>query len=97
MRHLVRILLTNLSSLITLLARFIRNHYREAVDSVRRLGTELTILKTALNLTDDDFPWFIAEERTYLNSLKHPPPQDMVRICYVQVLDDLEEKRYILF
>ncbi|KAI5980372.1 hypothetical protein EDC04DRAFT_2875760 [Pisolithus marmoratus] len=53
------------SFLISLLAHFIQNHYQEAMD-------ELTFLKAALNLTDDDFPQFIAEEHLYLNSLKQP-------------------------
>ncbi|KAI5994436.1 hypothetical protein EDD15DRAFT_2387767 [Pisolithus albus] len=64
------------------LTRFIRNHYREVMESA------------ALNITDDDFPRFIAEERSYLSSLKEPPAQDVQRVRYVQVLDDLEEKRY---
>jgi len=33
----------------------------------------------------------------YLNSLKQPSSQDQLQIRYVQVLDDLEEKRYVLF
>ncbi|KIK13717.1 hypothetical protein PISMIDRAFT_118360, partial [Pisolithus microcarpus 441] len=66
------------------LTRFIRNHYREAMDSVRRLSSELTFLKAALNLSDEDFPRFIAEERSYLNSLKQQPVQDMQKVCYVQ-------------
>ncbi|KAI6029697.1 hypothetical protein BKA83DRAFT_4462130 [Pisolithus microcarpus] len=64
------------------LTRFIRNHYREAMDSA------------ALNLSDEDFPRFIAEERSYLNSLKQQPVQDTQKVRYVQVLDDLEEKRH---
>ncbi|KAI5980558.1 hypothetical protein EDD15DRAFT_2187736 [Pisolithus albus] len=75
------------------LTRFIWNHYREVISAVRRLESELAVLKTALNLTNDDFPRFLAEERIYLTSFKQPPLQDAQRICYVQVLDDLEERR----
>ncbi|KAI5984618.1 hypothetical protein EDD15DRAFT_2201177 [Pisolithus albus] len=75
------------------LTRFIRNHYREAMESVRRLSSELGFFKAAFNLTDDDFPRFIAEERLYLKSLKQPSAQDAQKVYYVQVLDDLEEKR----
>ncbi|KAG6372115.1 hypothetical protein JVT61DRAFT_8829 [Boletus reticuloceps] len=62
------------------LTRFIRNHYREATESVRTLTAELAIVKNALNLTDDDFPRFIAEERAYLTSLKQRPQQDPLKI-----------------
>ncbi|KAI6028158.1 hypothetical protein EDC04DRAFT_2869154 [Pisolithus marmoratus] len=37
-------------------SHFIQNHYQEAMESVHRLSSELTFLKAALNLTDDDFP-----------------------------------------
>jgi len=74
--------------------RFIHNHYREATETIRQLGNELAILKAALNLSDDDFPRFLTEERAYLSLLKQPLPQDVLRMRYVQVLDDLEEKKY---
>ncbi|KAI5996379.1 hypothetical protein EDD15DRAFT_2387353 [Pisolithus albus] len=50
------------------LTHFIRNHYREATNSA------------ALNLTDDDFPQFIAEERLYLNSLKQQPVHNVQKV-----------------
>ncbi|KAI6017875.1 hypothetical protein EDC04DRAFT_2576612, partial [Pisolithus marmoratus] len=62
-------------------------------DKYEALSTEHTFLKAALNLTDDDFPWFIAGEHLYLNSLKQPLVQDAQKVHYVQVLDDLEETR----
>ncbi|KAI9449024.1 hypothetical protein HD554DRAFT_2044479 [Boletus coccyginus] len=34
------------------LTRFIRNHYREAIETVRSLSAELAVLKSALNLSD---------------------------------------------
>ncbi|KIK21693.1 hypothetical protein PISMIDRAFT_103621 [Pisolithus microcarpus 441] len=71
---------------------FIQNHYREAMESVRRLSSELSFLKAALNITDDDFPRFIAKECSYLSSLKELLAQDIQKVHYVQVLDDLKEK-----
>ncbi|KAI6096637.1 hypothetical protein F5141DRAFT_1011890, partial [Pisolithus sp. B1] len=65
----------------------------KVMESVCQLSSELSFLKAALNLTDNDFPRFIAEECLYLSSLKQPPAQDAQKVCYVQVLDDLEEKR----
>jgi len=94
-RRLVHIVpIQYLLSLIDILARFIHNHYREVMETIRQLGNELAILKATLNLSDDDFPWFLTEERAYLSLLKQPPPQDVLRMQYVQVLDDLEEKKY---
>jgi len=69
-----------LLSLIDILAHFIHNHYQEATETIRQLGNKLAILKAALNLSDDDFPWFLTEERAYLSSLKQPPPQDVLRM-----------------
>ncbi|KAI6017232.1 hypothetical protein BKA83DRAFT_4059157, partial [Pisolithus microcarpus] len=76
-----------------LVSRFIWNHYQEVMESVHRLSSELSFLKAALNITDDDFPWFIAEEHLYLSSLKESLAQDIQKVHYVQVLDDLKEKR----
>ncbi|KAI9573738.1 hypothetical protein HD554DRAFT_2012577, partial [Boletus coccyginus] len=71
---------------------FIWNHYKEAMELVCTLSTELVILKTKLNLTDNNFLCFLAEECAYLLFLKQLPQQDETKICYVQVLDDLEKK-----
>ena len=64
--------------------------------TIHQLSSELTILKTTLNLSDDDFPRFIIEERAYLDSLKQPPARDVLQIQYVQVLGDLEEKKSLV-
>ncbi|KAI5987210.1 hypothetical protein EDD15DRAFT_2173236 [Pisolithus albus] len=75
------------------LTRFIRNHYKEATLSVHRLTSELEILKGALHLTDDDFPRFLSEERAYLNTVHQSPPREQMTIRYVQVLDELEQRK----
>lgn len=76
-----------------LTGHFLRNHYREALTLVHTLTTELTAVKQALNLTDADFIRFYADEKSYLESLKEPPLQDRLQIRYVQVLDELAERR----
>ncbi|KAF8130815.1 hypothetical protein EV363DRAFT_221781 [Boletus edulis] len=76
------------------LTRFIRNHYREATQTVRTLTAELAIVKEALKLTDDDFSRFIIEERAYLTSLKQHPQRDPLKVRYTQALDELEERRH---
>lgn len=74
---------------------FIWNHYKEAKELVYALSTELSILKMKLNVTDNDFLHFLAEEHAYFLSLKQLPEQHETKICYVQVLNDLEDRRYI--
>jgi len=77
------------------LAWFIRNHYKEATQTVHTLSGDLTLLKTVLCLTDEDFYCFVAEERAYLHSIRQPPLRDQLSIRYVQVLDELEERKYV--
>jgi len=48
-----------------------------------------------LCLTDEDFYRFVAEERAYLHSIRQPPLRDQLSIRYVQVLDELEERKYV--
>ncbi|KAI9566712.1 hypothetical protein HD554DRAFT_2205859 [Boletus coccyginus] len=55
------------------LMHFIRNHYREAIETVRSLSAELAVLKSALNLSNEDFQHFLSEELAYLNSIHQPP------------------------
>jgi hypothetical protein len=57
---------------------------------VHTLTTELTTIKAALHLVDDDFLCFHAEERKYLESLKEPNLNDQLSVHFVQVLDELE-------
>jgi hypothetical protein len=79
-----------------LLACFIRNHYREAIETVRSLSAELAVLKPALNLSDEDFQRFLSEELTYLNSIQQPPPHEQLCVQYVQILDEFQAQLYIL-
>ncbi|KAI5999191.1 hypothetical protein EDD15DRAFT_2386482 [Pisolithus albus] len=68
------------------LGNFLWNHYRAATDAICTLSVELDVLKTQLNLTDEDFQRFYEQERCYLNSLKKLPLQDRVQIQYVNRL-----------
>ncbi|KAG1770136.1 hypothetical protein EV702DRAFT_978293 [Suillus placidus] len=77
----------------TWISTFLWNHYREGLKSVQMLTAELDTIKRELGLSDGDFPGFFAEERIYLDTLKHPPPRDQLCIRYVEVLDELTERR----
>lgn len=74
---------------------FIWNHYKEAKECIHMLTAELAILKSKLNLTDNDFFHFLAKEHAYLLSLKQLLQQHKLKVHYVQALNDLEEKKYI--
>ncbi|KAF8141773.1 hypothetical protein EV363DRAFT_1392203 [Boletus edulis] len=75
------------------LTRFIWNHYKEAWEAVHTLSAELRIIKTTLQVTDEDFIRFHAEERAYFVSLKQPRAQDQLQRRYVEALDELEERK----
>ncbi|KAG2152785.1 hypothetical protein DEU56DRAFT_868810 [Suillus clintonianus] len=75
------------------LSTFLWNHYREGLKSIQTLTAELTAIKAELFLTDEDFPRFLDEERNYLDRLKLPPIWDQLCIRYVEVLDELAERR----
>ena len=57
------------------------------------LSAELAVLKSNLQLTDNDLLCFYHEERVYLKSLRQPPLKDQLSIHYVRALDELEEQR----
>lgn len=59
---------------------------------IHQLSSKLHTLKDTLHLTDKDFPYFIEEEYAYLRSGNQPPLQDVMKIHYIQVLDELHEK-----
>ncbi|KAG2738887.1 hypothetical protein P692DRAFT_201842716 [Suillus brevipes Sb2] len=74
------------------LSGFMWNHYREALNSIQMLTVELSAIKAELNITDDDFPRYLLQERAYLDSLKQPPARDKISIRYVEALDELFER-----
>ncbi|KAG1885348.1 uncharacterized protein F5891DRAFT_1201804 [Suillus fuscotomentosus] len=75
------------------LSNYLWTHYREALKSVRLLTAELETIKAELRLSDNDFPGFFDQERIYLDGLKQPAPRDRLSIRYVEVLDELAERR----
>lgn len=74
-------------------ANFLSNHYREATKQISVLTAELAIIQSELGLTDANFPRFLKEEHDYLDGLKQPPEKDRLSVRYVEVLDELAERR----
>ncbi|KAG1744784.1 hypothetical protein EDB19DRAFT_1826928 [Suillus lakei] len=75
------------------LSTFLRNHYQEGLTSIQTLTAELAVLRDALGLTDSDFTRFHSNERAYLDSLKEPPPKELLQIQYVELLRELAKRR----
>ena len=75
------------------LGTFLWNHYCAAANAVHTLSAELEILKSQLNLSDDNFQKFYEQEHCYLNGQKKLSAHDQFHIQYVCALDDLSEKK----
>jgi hypothetical protein len=72
---------------------FIRNHYREAVQAVQSLKTELNILRNELRITDEDFDRYLAAEKKYLFDLQETSPTTTLKMQYVRALNELSQCR----
>ncbi|KAF9234797.1 hypothetical protein BU15DRAFT_52161, partial [Melanogaster broomeanus] len=59
-------------------------------EAVHMLSAELGIIKSELNLTDEDFVQYHTFEMQYLNGLKDPAADEEIRVCYLIVLTSRE-------
>lgn len=73
---------------------FIQNHYREAVQAIHSLETELSVLCEKFGITDDAFTQYLTAERKYLQDLTGPSPTTTLKSQYVQALNDLSQCQY---
>jgi hypothetical protein len=76
------------------IGRFIQNHYREAVQAIHSLETELHVLHEQFGITDDAFTQYLTDKRKYLQDLTGPSPTTTLKSQYVQALNDLSQCRY---
>ncbi|KIJ30837.1 hypothetical protein M422DRAFT_234713 [Sphaerobolus stellatus SS14] len=72
------------------LSVFLLSNYKQALETISTLETEITILKAAHNITDADFERFMREEKDYLANLKKPRGNDL-EFQYVDALEALED------
>ena len=49
-----------------------------------------------LNLTHADFDCFHEQERSYLDGLKEPPLKDHISVQYIQALDEVAVRQYVI-
>ncbi|KAG1773750.1 hypothetical protein EV702DRAFT_1200889 [Suillus placidus] len=80
-------------------ARFIRHQVIEQHfafwndDKYAALSNFLWNHYPELDITNDDFPRYILQERAYLDSLKQLPTRDQICMRYVEALDELAERK----
>ncbi len=72
------------------------NHYHEAANIIQVLEGELTVLKTQLGLSDEDFEKFYEQEKEYFMNFKSiGNPLSMLKRQYVKALNDLAHWQYV--
>lgn len=72
------------------------NHYHEAAGAIQILESELTVLKTQLGLSDEDFEKFYEQEQEYFRNFKSlGNPLSALKGQYVKALNDLARWQYV--
>ncbi|KAG8219274.1 hypothetical protein J3R82DRAFT_115 [Butyriboletus roseoflavus] len=61
------------------------------METICKLTAEFVVIKNMLQLLDNNFVQFYAEERVYLKFLKQLPLWDQLAIQYTEVLDKVEQ------
>ena len=64
--------------------------------AIQALTAELSALEDVLNLTHADFDHFHEQERSYLEGLKEPPLKDHISVRYIQALDEVAVRQYVI-
>jgi hypothetical protein len=72
---------------------FIQNHYREAVQAIQSLETELEVLRAEFQIPDEDFKRYLAAQKKYLSDLREASPTTTLKSQYVRVLNELSQCR----
>lgn len=75
---------------IFILANFIFQNYRQALEKIRIDGSVLAELSVRLKTTNTDYERYLTEERIYLKSLKTEPEAVQTTIDYVELLAKLD-------
>ncbi|KAI0310482.1 hypothetical protein OF83DRAFT_1070468 [Amylostereum chailletii] len=72
------------------LSNFVYNNYRSAVKLLKEYTVELEAFSRVTGFSAADFEHWQEEEVAYLVSLKSEPQYDVLRVDYVQALQDLD-------
>ncbi|TFK65041.1 hypothetical protein BDN72DRAFT_736735, partial [Pluteus cervinus] len=79
------------------LSNFLLNNYKQAVRIITSYTPIVEKLKDTLQITDDDFPRWILEEKEYLASLSKKEKISQDAVSYVTRLSALEAFEYVPF
>ena len=78
-----------LLALTTSSANFLYQNYRQALHILEHEEHAVSVVETSVDCNRQDFPQFLQEEFSYLNSVKADPPELTAQIEYANAL-----KRY---
>ncbi len=85
--------LTVLLVLTTLLANFLYQNYRQALQILENEGHAMSVAENVTRCKREDFPRYLQEELLYLDSLKADPPELTARIEYANALKKYYESK----
>ena len=70
-----------------LIARFLYNNYRQALQIIAENEPLLAQYKIEHNLTDETIESWRTDEHAYFESLKNEPPEDIFKVTYYEALE----------
>ncbi len=85
--------LTVLLVLTTLLANFLYQNYRQALQILENEGHAMSVAENVTRCKREDFLRYLQEELLYLDSLKADPPELTARIEYANALKKYYESK----
>ena len=77
-------------------ANFLFQNYKQALHILEHEEHAVSVVEKAGEYNRRDFPQFLQEELSYLNSLKADPPELTAQIEYANALRRYYESKYVL-
>ena len=77
------------------LGNFILQNYCQALEKIKSESQQLAALAARLKTTDADYESYIKAERDHLQSLKSEPVEVQRAIDYVELLQKVQELKYV--
>ncbi len=84
---------THVLSIVT--GKLILDNYKQAMRIICDDGNDLQVLSATLRTTSTDYEQDIINERIYLQGLKSEPAEVSLRLEYLEVLQELNNARYV--
>ncbi len=75
--------------------KLIFDNYKQALTIICQDGADLEVLSMTLGTTAKDYEQDIINKRTYLQALKLEPAEVSLQLDYLELLQDLDEARYV--